>query len=256
MDGRVLFKQEGQVGILQIKRPLALNALNIDIVKKIGIIIDEIKLKKDIKVLIIIGSENFAAGADIKGMVNCNSDNIKTLSFSDTFNKIESMEIPTIAAINGYALGGGLELALTCDLRIASENAKFALPEITLGIMPGAGGTVRLPKLIGEAKAKEMIFSGGMIDAEEALKIGLINKITISENLEKDAKLWAEKIASRPLYSLKGAKKSVKYGMETPNIEKALNYEFQIFSELFNTKDQKEGMKAFIEKRKPNFIDE
>lgn len=256
MDREVLFKQEDKVGILQIERPDSLNALNIDIAQKIGDIINEIKDTKDIKVLIIIGNANFAAGADIKGMVNCNSEDIKALSFTNIFNQVESLEIPTIAAINGYALGGGLELALSCDMRISSQNAKFALPEITLGIIPGAGGTVRLPRIVGESKAKEMIFFGGMIDATEALRIGIVNKITTSETLEKVALDWAKKLSSRPLCALKAAKKSVNYAVSTSDKMDAIEYESRVFERLFSTKDQKEGMKAFIEKRKPNFLDE
>jgi enoyl-CoA hydratase len=156
-----------------------------------------------------------------------------------------------IAAICGYALGGGLELALTCDFRIASEDAKVGLPEITLGIMPGAGGTIRLPRLIGEAKAKEMIMLGGQIKADEALRVGLVSKVVPKEELFDEAMKLAEKLATRPKLALKAAKESINYGKAQAA---AIDNEADIWSSLFATQDQKEGMRAFVDKRKPQYV--
>lgn len=251
MGELVLYEKTGNIGVLKVNRPKALNALSREVVDEIDGILEEIKADEEIRALIVTGDGNFAAGADIVAMVELGPEEARKFLFSETFNKLEDLGIPTIAAICGYALGGGLELALTCDFRIASEDAKMGLPEITLGIMPGAGGTVRLPRLIGEAKAKEMIMLGGPIKAEEALRVGLVSKVVPKEELFDEAMKLAEKLSQRPKLALKAAKESINNG----KIDKAaVEKEADIWSSLFATQDQKEGMRAFVDKRKPQYI--
>lgn len=239
--------------ILKIDRPESLNALSREIVDEIDAYVEEIKKDRTIKALIIHSEKNFAAGADIKRMVDCNETEAKKFAFSSTFNKIADLTIPTIAAIEGYALGGGLELALTCDLRIASMDAKFGFPEIKLGIMPGAGGIIRAPKIIGEAKAKELILLGETIDAKEALAIGLVNKVTEKGEVFQSAVGWAKKIEKLPPIALAMAKKTIRCGLEEKSLDKAIAMEGENWSKLFSTEDQKEGMNAFMQKRKAIF---
>ncbi len=242
-----------EIGILKINRPKVLNALNKSTVYELNDLIEQIKNDHNIKVLIIGSDNNFAAGADIKEMMDCNVDEAKAFSFSNTFKEIESLEIPTIAAIDGYALGGGLELALTCDFRIASSTAKMGFPEINLGIMPGAGGTIRLPRLIGVSKAKELILLGETIDADRAVQIGLVNKLVEKENTMETAIALARKLCKKAPIALKVAKKTIESGYLENNIDYALKIEEENWANLFSTEDQKEGMNAFIEKRKPMY---
>lgn len=251
--GEVKCVIENNIAILSIDRPKALNALSRSIVDEIEKVVDEIADNKDVRVLIIHSDKNFAAGADIGGMVDCDCEGAKAFAFSSTFNKIENLKIPTIAAIEGYALGGGLELALTCDLRIASEDAKMGFPEINLGIFPGAGGTIRAPKLIGIAKAKELILMGGTIDANEAEKIGLVNKVAKSEEIMEVAMKWASKLSQKAQIALKLAKETINEGFKSQDIKAGIALEGENWATLFNTEDQKEGMKAFLEKRKPEY---
>ena len=175
--GQIMLKKSGHTGVLQITRPQALNALSREIVDEMAWILEKVQEDRDIRVLVIYNEKNFAAGADIKGMIGCGREEARAFVFAPVFQKLADLPIPTIAAIEGYALGGGMELALACDIRIAAEDAKLGFPEINLGIMPGAGGTIRAPRLIGEAKAKEMIFTGSSIDARTALAIGLVNRV-------------------------------------------------------------------------------
>lgn len=247
----LIFEVTEGIGIVKINRPEALNALNKEAVDELDVLADMIKTDTDIKTLIIGSDNNFAAGADIKDMADCNGEEAGRFSFSGTFQKIESLDIPTIAVINGYALGGGLELALTCDFRIASLTAKMGFPEINLGIMPGAGGTVRLPKLIGMQAAKEMIFFGEMIDAARSFQIGLVNCVTEPEKAMDTAMEWAKKLCKKAPVALKTAKRTIVKAAETPESIYALKIEEENWAFLFGTEDQKEGMKAFIEKRKP-----
>lgn len=251
MEDLVLYEKIGNIGVLKVNRPKAFNALSRDVVDQIDVKLQMMEADEEIRALIVTGDGNFAAGADIVAMVELGPEEARKFLFSDTFNRLENLGIPTIAAISGYALGGGLELALTCDFRIASEDAKVGLPEITLGIMPGAGGTVRLPRLIGEAKAKEMILLGGQIKADEALKIGLVTKVVPKEELFDEAMKLAEKLAQRPKLALKAAKKSINNGKAQAE---AIAAEADIWSSLFATHDQKEGMRAFVDKRKPQYI--
>lgn len=254
MSNLIKMEVKDQIATISINRPEALNALSKEIVDEMDKMIEDIKSNKDLRVLILFSEENFAAGADIKFMANCNPKQAKEFVFTDTYNKIHGLDIPTIAAIDGYAFGGGLELALTCDFRIASKGAKMGLTELNLGIMPGAGGTVRLARIVGEPKAKEMIFLSKVVDGIEAEKIGLVNIVVEKEDVYQTALAWAEKLKRKSSVSLASAKKSIENGIKDTNYISSTGMEAQIWSELFDTYDQKEGMAAFIEKRKPNFI--
>lgn len=252
MADSVRYEKKGNIAVLWIDRPERYNALSKKVVESIDRELDSIKKDQDIRVLIITGEKNFAAGADISEMVDITPEEAKAFSFTRTFMKLENLEIPTIAAISGYALGGGLELALACDLRIASEDAKLGLPEINLGIMPGAGGTVRLPRLIGEAKAKELIFLGENLTASEAYQYGIVNWLVKSGELMTEAYRLAEKLAEKSQSALRNAKKSIMNKDKHSSKEAFIN-EAEIWSGLFESSDQKEGMRAFMEKRKPNY---
>ena len=246
------FEKRGNAGILSICRPQALNALSRSIVNEIDELLEKIK-DEDLSCLILYSEGNFAAGADIKDMAACNEEEAKSFSFSPTFNKIADLQIPVIAAIEGYALGGGMELALTADIRIAAEDAKMGFPEVTLGIFPGAGGTIRLPRLCGEALAKELIFTGSIVDASRALQMGLVNQIAAhGKNLESALRI-AEKIGKNGPIAVRKAKKIIDDGLQEASKEKAIEAEAAAWAALFETCDQKEGMKAFLEKRKPIF---
>ncbi len=249
----ITLRKENSIAILTINRPLALNALNREIVDLMDIFVEQIKEDKDIRCLIIHSDKNFAAGADVKVMATCNEEEAKAFTFTPTYDKIASIEIPTIAAIEGYALGGGMELAMTTDMRIAGKSAKMGFPEVTLGIFPGAGGTIRLPKVIGPALAKELIFTGDIIDSDRALSIGLVNKIVEDDTVLEEALKLANKIAKRGPIAVKLAKKVINKGLELATEQEGTALEAQEWVGLFNTYDQKEGMKAFIEKRKPVF---
>lgn len=241
---------ENGVALMSIDRPKALNALSRTIVDDMDKLLEKIKADVDIKVLVIYNEGNFAAGADIGGMAECDEEGAKAFSFSPTFNKLEALGIPTIAAIEGFALGGGLELALACDMRIAAENAKLGFPEINLGIMPGAGGTVRAARLIGISKAKELIFMGSNISAQQALAIGLINAAVPQDEVKRTALKWAEKIAQKGTVAMRTAKRTIDAAAEA-NVLDGVEIEASNWASLFNTEDQKEGMRAFLEKRKP-----
>ena len=206
--------------------------------------------------MIITRSERvFGAGADIKEIKGICTP-VEAHSFASRiqslFNKIEGLEKPIIAAVSGLVLGGGCELAMACDIRIAAENAMFGQPEIKIGVIPGGGGTQRLPRLVGVGRAKELLFSGDSIDAREAYRIGLVNKVVAGGLLMDEAKKIAIKLAGQPAIALKMIKTSVNQGLNM-DLPSALDYEARCFEILFSTEDQKEGMKAFIEKRSPAF---
>ncbi len=244
-------RNENNIAVLSIQRPEAYNALNRELVDELDEAIERIKNDETVKVLVIHSQKNFAAGADIKSMLDFNEEEAKAFAFSETFNKIEDLEFPTIAAIEGYALGGGFELALACDMRIADEDAKLGFPEITLGIMPGAGGTARAARIAGEAKAMELVLLGTIISAEDAQKAGLVNKVSAKGACFEDAMNWAEKLAIGATIAQKIAKKTIREGLLEADVKKAVEIEGSNWAGLFNTKDQKEGMSAFVEKRKP-----
>ncbi len=247
---------ENNVGIIKLNNP-PVNVLNKSLLSQLGDLINQVKDNKEIKVIVITGQGSaFAAGADIKSMPQIrDTDGEKMALFGqEVFNKIEDLEKISIAAINGVALGGGLELALSCDIRIISEKAKIGQPEINLGIIPGYGGTQRLTRLTGKPKAKEMILTGENIIASEALQFGIVNKVTSPEDLFKVAIEMAEKIASKGQVAVKAAKKAIDEGFEQ-DLTKALRTEAKYFGLVCNSEDKNEGVIAFMEKRKPNFQD-
>lgn len=251
----ILYKKEDGVGIVTINSPKSLNALNSKILKELNGLIDIIENDKDIKVLIITGQgKAFVAGADIYELKDSSPEKGRKFSAlgNDVFRRIEIMEKPVIAAINGLAFGGGCELAMSCDIRIAGAKAKLCQPEVGLGIIPGFGGTQRLPRLVGVAKAKELIYSGNIITAIEAEKIGLVNKVVPQEELMDTTMTLANKIASVSPSAVKYAKLAINSGIES-DIETGITTEKNLLGLCFATYDQKEGISAFIEKRKANF---
>jgi enoyl-CoA hydratase/carnithine racemase len=251
-EQNILLTKQNETAIVRINRPQLRNSLNRSTVDELDRIVEELAHDKAIRTVIFTGGEDhFAAGADIKEMMDGNPEFARAFSFKDTFNKIEALEKITIAAIAGFTLGGGLELALACDFRIAKTTARFGLPEITLGIFPGAGGTQRLPRLIGMARAKEMIFLGTMIDATAALDYGLVCRVTEGSVLD-EAMLLANKLNHLPPIALRMAKQLIQQGMDS-DLKTGIDFEAVSWTNLFATEDQKEGMKAFLEKRKAVF---
>lgn len=244
--------QEG-IAVISVVRPEALNALNREIVDEMDGLIDQVIEDKSVRCLLFHSEKNFAAGADIKAMAQCDEEGAKAFAFSPVYNKIADLPLPTIAAIEGYALGGGMELAMTCDIRIAGESAKMGFPEVTLGIFPGAGGTIRVPKVVGEAFAKELLFTGDAVSAERALQMGLVNRVTADEDVYREAEKLAKRIAKRGPVAIGMVKEVIRKGLEEPDQNRAVEIEAKQWAKLFNTYDQKEGMNAFIEKRKPHF---
>jgi len=252
------FRKEEGVAIITFNRPKSLNALNSAMLTEIVQLMDEVAKDGEIKAVIFTGAgeKAFVAGADIKEMKDM--DSLAAMDFGmlgrEALTRIDNLSKPTIAAINGYALGGGCEIALACDIRIASENAVMGFPEITLGILPGLGGTQRASRLVGLGKAKEMIFTGDFIPAGLAREIGLVNTVVPADKLLAEAMNMARKIASRSAAALKLAKTAINKGVNM-SLEEALVHELQCFALCFSTLDQKEGMAAFLEKRAPRFID-
>lgn len=252
--GTIVTGLENGIARLSIDRPEALNALSREIVDEIDAFISRLEQNKNVRVLVIRSEKNFAAGADIKDMVDCSEKEAAAFSFSPTFNKIAALSIPTIAAIDGFALGGGMELALACDFRIASEKAKIGFPEINLGIMPGAGGTIRAARAVGTTAAMELILTGKIIKADRALELGFVGRVVPPEKLAEEAEALAKELAEKAPVALRTAKRTILMGAEIPDEEAAVDLESKNWAGLFNTADQKEGMKAFLEKRKANFI--
>lgn len=249
----ITYKKENHIGIITLSRPKALNVINIEMLKEIDELMDEIEKDKDIYCLIITGEgkKAFAAGADISEMKDMDIYEAREYSIfgNNVYTKIEEYRKPVIAAINGYTLGGGLELALSCDIRIASEKSKFGLPEVTLGIIPGFGGNQRLPRTIGIGKAKELIYTGEMIDAKEAHEIGLVNKVVDAEKLIEEVIKIAKKISGNAPVAVTCAKTVINNGIQT-DINTALKLDEEVFSKCFTTKDQSDAMNAFVKKEK------
>jgi len=246
------YEIENQIATITINRPEVLNALNKDLIDELGLAVDDMIHEGKARALIITGEgKHFAAGADIVQMIEMNPAQARGFIFSGVYNKIEALPIPVFAAIKGFALGGGLELALACDFRICSSKAKLGLPEIKLGIMPGAGGTQRLPKLIGLSRAREMIYFGDIIDAEKAYQWGLCDRVTEGDPMEQ-AKELAQKVLEKSPVALDAAKKTINYGLDK-DLTSGIIFEAMVWSDLFSTADQKEGMRAFHEKRTPEF---
>jgi enoyl-CoA hydratase len=246
----IQYTVNGKTAILMLSRPQAMNALNRTLIDELDRAIDEIADNPAISAVIIGGEKNFAAGADITSMVEMDPAAARAFAFTPTYLKIENLPKPTIAAISGFALGGGLELALACDLRIAGPDAKLAFPEINIGVFPGAGGTQRLPRLIGPARAKELIYLGTMIDAQTALAYGLVN--SVAENPLDAALKIAAKLASKSSVVLSRAKECLNFAAEA-GLREGMEIEAEKWGSLFTTADQREGMRAFLEKRKPVF---
>ncbi len=252
----LLFGKEGGVGTVTVNRPEVLNALSQSVYAELYRLFREIEEDDEVNVVILTGSgeKAFVAGADIAFMQPLNSTDMR--GFIDAarkaFDQVCSLKKPVIAAINGFALGGGCELAMCCDLRIASETAKFGQPEIALGIIPGGGGTQRLTRLIGETRAKELIFTGDIIDAHTAYEFGLINRIVPPGDLMAEATALARKMVNKSGVILSFAKKAINSAMNV-DLASGLDLEAEYFALCFATKDQKEGMSAFLEKRKPVF---
>jgi Enoyl-CoA hydratase/carnithine racemase len=251
----LLIELKEGIAILTINNPQSLNALNTAILKELNSAIESLREVKDLRVLIITGvGKAFVAGADIKEMSGLNAVSGKEFGRigSDVFRAIETFDVPVIAAVNGFALGGGCELALACDIRVASENAKFGQPEVGLGIIPGFSGTQRLSKIIGEGNAKELIFTGDIIDAQQAYRVGLVNKIAPAEELLDVAMGIAGKIAKNAPIAVKFAKQAINIGSNV-DIDSGIAVENNLFGLCFSTEDQKNGMQAFIKREKCTF---
>jgi len=252
----LLYEKEDGIGIVTINRPDSLNALNAEVYTELYELFQELENDAEVRVVILTGSgeKAFVAGSDIPEMQPQSSTEIngfleKCRIASD---RIYTLSKPVIAAVNGYALGGGCELIMCCDLRIASENALFGQPEINVGVIPGGGGTQRLSRLIGMTRAKELIYTGGLIDANTALGVGLVNKVVSLDSLMAEAKELAKKLLTKSGRILSLAKAAMTSGASM-SLSDALDLEAQCFALCFATEDQKEGMKAFLEKRKAEF---
>lgn len=249
----ILVHREEPIAVVQLNRPEALNALNPELIKQLVTALQELDKDNAIRAIVLTGSEKaFAAGADIKEMTPLSAKEIKTQNPLALWDRIFQIKKPLIAAVSGYCLGGGCEVAMMCDMIIASETAKFGQPEINLGIIPGAGGTQRLTQAIGKFRAMEWILTGAIYSAGEAFQAGLVCKVMPTADYLNEAKTLAKKIAEKSPVALRAAKEAILSALESP-LEKGLQKERELFYQLFDTEDQKEGMKAFLEKRKPDF---
>lgn len=248
----ILYEKRNGVAMLTFNRPKALNALNSQVNSDLVKLLDCAEQDAEVKVVILTGAGDraFVAGADIKEMQTMDAITVRefALKAKIAVDKIYNLKKPVIAAVNGFCLGGGLEYALACDFRVASDNAKFALPEITLGIMPGSGGTQRLPRLIGTGLAKELIYSGSMIDAQGALRLGIVNHVYSRDALIEETFSLAHKIAARSPIALSLIKSAINRGTET-DIETASAFEIDCFALCFTTAEQKRAMEAFVSKK-------
>lgn len=249
---------ENEIAVLTISRPKALNALNSETLDELNAMLSDIEKRDDIKVVILTGDgeKSFVAGADIAEMVNFTAAEARAFGMraSEPFFKLMNMRQVTIAAVNGFALGGGCEISMACDIRIASDNARFGQPETGLGIIPGFGGTQRLARLVGMGRAKELIFTCDNIKADEAYRIGLVNKVVPQAELMDTAKKMAAKIASKGSYANAIAKAAINNGYDM-DIKNAVEMEANLFGITCSTNDKKEGMTAFLEKRDANLTD-
>src|SRR6516162_8096947 len=249
----VLVETKGKVGVIRLNRPQALNALNAALMTELGAAIAACDADPNITCMVITGSEKaFAAGADIKEMANKSYLDAFMSDFPGGWHQIAQARKPVIAAVSGFALGGGCELAMQCDLIIAADTAKFGQPEIKLGVIPGIGGTQRLTRAVGKAKAMDLVLTGRMMDAGEAERAGLVARVVPLQNLLDEALKVAATIASMSLPSVLAAKEAVNRAFQA-SLAEGIRFERRVFHSLFATRDQKEGMAAFIEKRPPKF---
>ncbi len=248
----IVLEQEENIAIITFNRPDAMNALNNQTRAEFAAAIAEVAADDNTKVLILTGSgKAFVAGSDIKEFSQTTAytaHNIQRLG-----EMVEKLEKPVIAAVNGFCLGGGCEIAMACDIIIASEKAKFGQPEINIGIIPGGGATQRLPRLVGACKAKELIYTGDIINAEQADHLGLINRVVPVDELMPAARELAKKIATKSAAALKLAKMAINRGLQT-NLESGLKYEYELYSLALSLEDRVEGVNAFLEKRAPKFV--
>lgn len=256
MEDLVLVSQEGKVATVTINRPKQLNALNGDTIAALSRTMQELEEDESVRAIILTGSgeKSFVAGADIKEFAEYSVEEGKALArrgHETLFNLIENLRTPVIAAVNGFALGGGLELAMSCHMRVASDNARMGLPEVTLGVIPGYGGTQRLAQLVGKGKAMEMITTAGMIDANDAFKWGLVNHVVSTDELHGKCSEIASKIAKNSGVAIAAAMSAVNAGFE--HGVDGFEAEINAFGEAFGTEEFKEGTTAFLEKRKPDF---
>jgi enoyl-CoA hydratase len=249
----ILVYREGPVGVVQLNRPEVLNALSPDLMGELVDALEDLDQDEAIGCLVITGNAKaFAAGADIKRMAEASAMDMLQIDQLARWDRIRKIKKPIIAAVSGFALGGGCELAMMCDMIVAAETARFGQPEINIGVIPGAGGTQRLTRAIGKAQAMELILTGRQFTATEALAMGLITKVTPAELYLEEAKALANEIARKPAMAVRLAKEAILKSFDT-TIEGGLDYERKLFYLLFASEDQKEGMQAFMEKRTPDF---
>lgn len=252
----LLLEKDGGTAVVTINRPKVLNALNADVLNELSAVVDQLEADEEVRVIILTGAgdKSFVAGADIAFMSKLTPLEAKDFARKGqmVFSKIENASKPVIAAINGFALGGGNELAMSCDIRIASEKAKFGQPEVNLGLIAGFGGTQRLTRLVNPGMAKEILFTADMYDAEAAQKIGLVNHVVPAEELMNFCKGMAKRIAARGPVAVRLSKEAVNDGLEM-DLEKAFIHEADLFGLVFTTEDRGEGISAFLNKRKPEF---
>lgn len=251
----IIYKVEDSIAYITFNRPNAMNAINYNMLKELRDIIEIIDTDDNIRAVIITGSKNaFIVGADITALKGFSAQQARefTMTGQEIFNRFENLGKPIIAAINGYALGGGFELALACDIRIASKSAKLGLPEVKLGIFPGYGGTQRLPRIINNGNAKYLIFTGDIIDANKALDYGIVQEVVEDNKLMEYTRELALKIGRNGPIAIKMAKRAITVGMNMDLIS-AINYEAEAYTTCFGSEDRIEGLKAFLEKRSPNF---
>lgn len=251
----IMIEVSGAICTLTINRPDALNALSTEVLSELSQALDDVAKLAEVRVLIITGAgRSFVAGADIAEMSRFTP--AEALAFGEkgaaVFRKVELLPIPVIAAVNGFALGGGCELAMACDIRYASDKAKFGQPEVGLGICPGFSGTQRLPRLVGAGIASELIFTARVIRADEALEIGLVNRVVPADELMQTVQTLAEEIAQKSPSAVSASKQAIQRGLQA-DIDTGIAIENYLFSHCFSSDQQTEGMNAFLEKRKPNF---
>ncbi|MGH6673942.1 MAG: enoyl-CoA hydratase [Xanthobacteraceae bacterium] len=249
----IIAERRGRVGLIRLNRPQVLNALNGALMRELAAAVDAFEADENVGCMIMTGSEKaFAAGADIKEMADKEFTDVYFADLTAAWHRVAAARKPVVAAVAGFALGGGCELAQQCDLIIAADNAKFGQPEIKLGIIPGIGGTQRLTHAVGKAKAMDLILTGRMMDATEAERCGLVARVVPAASLVDEALKIAETIAAMSLPSVLAAKEAVNRAFET-SLAEGIRFERRIFHSLFATNDQKEGMSAFVEKRPPKF---